>query len=154
MFTHLEPIWQFLMISEVGLIALGLTSFLAATLLPLGSEPYLVAFLVAHPQQYLSALVMASLGNTAGGVTTWFLGRLGHRLANPALSLEKYPKLLKYLKKFGSKLLLLSWIPVFGDVMTGLAGWLKLPFWPCLIYLWIGKTLRYVFVIIGFFYFY
>jgi membrane protein YqaA with SNARE-associated domain len=38
----------------------------------------------------------------------------------------------------------LSWLPVVGDPLCAVAGWLKLPFWPCVFYMAIGKFGRYV----------
>ncbi|MDI6747076.1 MAG: YqaA family protein [Rhodocyclaceae bacterium] len=61
---------------EAGLLGLFLASFLAATLLPGGSEVALVAFIVAHPEQTPAALLLATLGNTLGGLTTYGMGRL------------------------------------------------------------------------------
>ena len=39
---------------------------------------------------------------------------------------------------------MLAWLPVVGDPLCAVAGWLKLPFWPCVAYMAIGKFLRYV----------
>ncbi len=39
---------------------------------------------------------------------------------------------------------LLSWLPVVGDPLCAVAGWLKLPFWPCLAYMAVGKFFRYL----------
>jgi membrane protein YqaA with SNARE-associated domain len=61
---------------EAGLLGLFLASFLAATILPGGSEVALVAFIVAHPEQTPAALLLATLGNTLGGLSTYGLGRL------------------------------------------------------------------------------
>ena len=40
--------------------------------------------------------------------------------------------------------MLLSWVPGIGDPLCTLAGWLKIPFWPSVFYMAIGKFLRYV----------
>jgi membrane protein YqaA with SNARE-associated domain len=150
MSTYFEPIWQFLSIADVGLIAIGITSFLAATVMPLGSEPYLLAFLALHPQQYLEAVVIASIANTLGGVSTWYLGSLTNRFVSSTSKFEKHYKLLKYMKKYGARMLVFSWLPVVGDVISGLAGWLKLPLGPCFIYMLIGKSLRYIVIVVTF----
>jgi membrane protein YqaA with SNARE-associated domain len=44
----------------------------------------------------------------------------------------------------GAKTCLLSWLPVVGDPLCAVAGWLKLPFWPCLAYMAVGKFFRYL----------
>jgi len=150
MSAYFETIWQFLSITEVGLIAIGITSFLASTVMPLGSEPYLLAFLELHPQQYLEAVVIASIANTLGGVSTWYLGYLSNRFVNSASKFEKHHKLLIYMKKYGASMLIFSWLPVVGDVISGLAGWMKLPLGPCFLYMLIGKSLRYIIIVVTF----
>ena len=47
-------------------------------------------------------------------------------------------------QRFGAKACLLSWLPVVGDPLCAVAGWLKLPFWPCVVYMTIGKFGRYL----------
>jgi len=44
----------------------------------------------------------------------------------------------------GPPALLLSWLPIVGDPLCAVAGWLRLPWLPCMIYMAIGKFLRYV----------
>jgi membrane protein YqaA with SNARE-associated domain len=54
--------------------SLGLSAFLAATLLPLHSELLLLA-LLASGQDPAGLWLAASLGNTLGGALNWLLGR-------------------------------------------------------------------------------
>jgi membrane protein YqaA with SNARE-associated domain len=49
------------------------------------------------------------------------------------------------LRRWGPPACLLSWLPVVGDPLCGVAGWLRLPFWPCVAYMAVGKFLRYLF---------
>jgi membrane protein YqaA with SNARE-associated domain len=51
---------------------------------------------------------------------------------------------LAWLQRFGAKACLLAWLPVVGDPLCAVAGWLRLPFWPCVVYMAIGKFARYV----------
>jgi membrane protein YqaA with SNARE-associated domain len=51
---------------------------------------------------------------------------------------------LRWLEKLGPKACLLAWLPAVGDPLCAVAGWLRLPFWPCLLYMAIGKFARYV----------
>ena len=51
---------------------------------------------------------------------------------------------LRWLERWGAKGCLLSWLPIVGDPLCAVAGWLKLPFWPCVFYMAIGKFARYV----------
>ena len=49
-----------------------------------------------------------------------------------------------WLVRWGAKTCLLSWLPIVGDPLCAVAGWLRLPFWACCGYMAIGKFLRYV----------
>ena len=49
-----------------------------------------------------------------------------------------------WLRKWGAKTCLLSWLPIVGDPLCAVAGWLHLPFWPCVFYMAIGKFFRYL----------
>ena len=53
-------------------------------------------------------------------------------------------KALAWLARFGPKACLLSWLPVVGDPLCALAGWMRLPFWPCVAYMAAGKLARYI----------
>jgi membrane protein YqaA with SNARE-associated domain len=55
-----------------------------------------------------------------------------------------HARALDWLEGFGPKACLLSWLPGVGDPLCAVAGWLKLPFWPCVMYMAIGKFARYV----------
>ncbi|MEY2633106.1 MAG: hypothetical protein RIR00_1760 [Pseudomonadota bacterium] len=127
--------------AEAGLWGLALGSFLAATLLPGGSEALLVAFLLQHPEQWPGALALASVANTAGGMTSWWCGRALPRWQN----LASLPQLDK-VRRWGSPALLLAWAPLIGDALCVAAGWLKLHWLPCMIYMAIGKFARYALV--------
>jgi membrane protein YqaA with SNARE-associated domain len=54
--------------------------------------------------------------------------------------------LSRHLERFGPKMLLLAWLPVVGDPLCTLGGWLRLPFWPSLGYMALGKFLRYLLI--------
>lgn len=54
-----------------------------------------------------------------------------------------------WLRRWGAKTCLLSWLPVVGDPLCAVAGWLHLPFWPCVLYMAIGKLARYIVMTAG-----
>jgi membrane protein YqaA with SNARE-associated domain len=66
--------------AETGLVALFAASFIAATILPGGSELVLIGVIPRHPDALWQAIGVATLGNTLGGVTSYWMGRL---LPNP-----------------------------------------------------------------------
>jgi membrane protein YqaA with SNARE-associated domain len=53
-------------------------------------------------------------------------------------------KAMALLSRLGPKACLLSWLPVVGDPLCAVAGWLRMPFWPCAGYMLAGKAMRYL----------
>jgi len=141
--TELHNFLVWLSLPTVGLPAVFLVSFISATLLPLGSEPVLFAYIKLNPDLFWLAVLVATVGNTLGGMVDWLLG-YGASKAHEKLTGPHEYKLLKWFEKLGPPALLLSWLPVVGDPLCAVAGWLRLPWFPCLIYMAIGKFLRYV----------
>ena len=124
------------MSEEASLWALFGSSFLAATLLPGGSEVVLFGVLNLHPAQYWAALGVATLGNTLGGMSSYLIGRLiPQRKALPGLVA---------VRRYGSPALLLSWVPIVGDPLCVAAGWLRLNPWRAALCIALGKLARYV----------
>jgi len=126
--------------ADLSLVALFVVSFLAATLLPLASEVWLLALLGARPELWGPALLVATLGNSAGSLTTYGLGRLGRIAADPALLASARAE---WLRRRGAPVLALAWLPVVGDALCLLAGWLRLPVVPALAWITAGKAARY-----------
>lgn len=126
-----------------GLSTLFVVAFLSATLLPGGSEPALFGLLKLNPDLFWPALLVATAGNTLGGMVSWALGWGAHGLADRYLHSRHHVKALAWLQRLGPKACLLAWVPVIGDPLCAVAGWLRLPFWPCAAYMGIGKFLRY-----------
>jgi membrane protein YqaA with SNARE-associated domain len=119
----------------VALGGLALSAFLAATLLPGGSEAVFAGVLALRPELGLAALLTASAANTAGGMSTYLLGRLLPRK-------ETSPRLAT-VQRWGSVTLLLSWVPLVGDALCAAAGVLRLNWLACLLWMALGKGLRY-----------
>ena len=133
------------MTDDLSLWGLFLSSFVSSTLFPGGSEVVLgwLAAQAEHSPWVL--LVVVSTGNTLGGMTSWVLGYLVTRqgFAFAKRLLERKKRAVQWLRQRGNPLLLLSWVPVVGDPLCFAAGFLRLPFWPSLHYIAVGKTLRY-----------
>jgi membrane protein YqaA with SNARE-associated domain len=117
------------------LTALFASSFLAATLLPGGSEVVLYGALKLHPDRLWLMLAVATLGNTLGGLSSYLIGRL--------IPQKTQLKGLPALQRWGSPALLLSWVPLIGDPLCVAAGWLRLHAGWCLLFIAVGKFLRY-----------
>ncbi|MBL8488341.1 MAG: DedA family protein [Rhodocyclaceae bacterium] len=126
---------------EAGLAGLFLASFLSATLLPGGSEAILFAVLKLHPDQAAAAVLLATAGNTLGGMTTYAMGRLVPAKADLAR--------LAAVRRRGSPILVFAWAPVVGDALCAAAGWLRLPWPACALWMALGKGARYAVVLAG-----
>lgn len=133
-----------LSLSEVGLGALFAIAFVSATLLPMGSEPALFGLLKVRPDLFWPAVFVATAGNTLGGAVSWWMGRGAETAYEQVTHHESHPRALRWLERWGPKACLLSWLPLVGDPLCAVAGWLKLAFWPCVVYMAIGKFARYV----------
>ncbi|MEI6182571.1 MAG: YqaA family protein [Polynucleobacter sp.] len=128
---------------SVGLPAVFISAFISATLLPIGSEPILFGYTELNPSMYWIAIFVATVGNTIGGMLDWWLGLVANKkIKSDAPSTDG--RLRQWLIDWGPKMLLLSWLPGFGDPLCIAAGWLRLAWLPCLIYMFIGKLLRYL----------
>ena len=132
---------------ETGLLGLFASAFISSTLFPGGSEALLVYLFVQQPEEFVHLLAVASLGNTLGAMTSWAIGRfLAWRLPLYVHN-EKRQRAIDRLGRYGSPVLLLSWLPVVGDPLCVAAGWLRMHWLKSLIFIGIGKTLRYLLVL-------
>ncbi|MBZ9790963.1 DedA family protein [Rhizobium sp. 3T7] len=119
----------------------------AASVLPLQSEPVLVGMILSNKFSLPVLLAIASIGNTLGSVTNWFLGRGIERFKGrkwfPA-SEKALERASIWYRRYGKWSLLLSWMPLFGDALTVVAGVLREPIMTFTILVFIAKTGRYV----------
>jgi membrane protein YqaA with SNARE-associated domain len=133
-----------LALPQYGLSTLFVVAFVSATLVPLGSEPALFGLLKLSPELFWPAVAVATLGNTAGGMVDWWMGRGARAMADRVAASRVQLKAMALLSRLGPKACLLSWLPVVGDPLCAVAGWLRMPFWPCAGYMLAGKALRYL----------
>ena len=156
-------ILSWLALPEIGLGAVFVVSLLAATILPVGSEPFVAGYVALNPTALWTTVAVATLGNTLGGMTTYWLGRGVHgatehlRQAGDRAGSAAHPsgacasdgrvwqrRAHRWAERFGPAVLLLSWLPVVGDPLCAVAGWLRLSFWRCVLFMAAGKGLRYL----------
>ncbi|MEN9779408.1 MAG: hypothetical protein RL014_556 [Pseudomonadota bacterium] len=135
---------DWLALPRVGLTTVFVVAFISATLLPMGSEPAVFGLIKLNPEMFWPAILVATAGNTLGGAVDWWMGRGAAQVADRYGKSGAHLKALQWLHRLGPKACLLSWLPVVGDPLCAVAGWLKLPFWPCLLYMAIGKFARYL----------
>jgi len=135
-------------IETYALFSLFFSAFVSSTLLPGGSELLLI-YLATQSNENLYALwFVASLGNTLGGLTSWLLGYwLIKRFPNRGLDERKHHRALTYVRRWGGVSLLFSWLPIIGDPLCFVAGWLKLSFIWSVLFIAIGKVSRYAVIL-------
>jgi membrane protein YqaA with SNARE-associated domain len=135
---------QTLSLPQYGLTTVFVVALLSATLLPMGSEPAVFGLVSLNPELFWPAIVVATIGNTLGGAISWAMGYGAHAAVDKARGSSTHIKALQWLERFGPKACLLSWLPAVGDPLCVVAGWLKFPLGPCMLYMAIGKFLRYL----------
>jgi membrane protein YqaA with SNARE-associated domain len=141
----LQSVLAALALPKYGLSTVFVVALVSATLLPVGSEFAVFGLLKLDPSLFWPTMAVATAGNTIGGAISWWMG-YGAEVAYEHIAHHKphEARALRMLHRFGAKACLLSWLPLVGDPLCAVAGWLKLPFWPCVGYMAIGKFARYV----------
>ncbi|MBY6187046.1 DedA family protein [Marinobacter hydrocarbonoclasticus] len=132
------------MFTSFTLWGLFLSAFISATLAPGGSEAVL-AYLVNQGQWALMLLlIVATVGNTLGSLTSYVIGRYVHRHKSPEELLSgRESRVLGWVERHGVWSLLLAWLPGIGDAIPLLAGWFRFPIFFSTLLIFIGKFLRY-----------
>lgn len=120
---------------------LAAACFLAATLVPLPSEAALFAYVHLHPDKTALAIAVATAANTAGGMTSYAIGRF-----IPQKSLDS--RALAWLHRYGAPATLLAFLPIVGDALSIAAGWLRIPWLPALAFMALGRLARYLVVVL------
>lgn len=129
--------------------ALLASSFLAATVVPFSSEAVLAATLLGGGDP-LICLAIATIGNTAGGMTGYLLGLWGHKAILSKhfnISSERLGRWTPQIQRYGSVAALACWLPGVGDVIAVALGALKTRILPTLIWMTLGKAARYAAII-------
>jgi membrane protein YqaA with SNARE-associated domain len=120
-------------------------SFVAATLVPLSSEAVLFGYLKIFPEHAAAAILLATIGNTAGGMTTYLIGRLVPERTQGKVN----PRALGWLARYGSPVTFFAWLPLVGDALCLAAGWLRVNWLAALAFMAAGRLLRYALVAQG-----
>ena len=132
----------------MGLWLLFFSSFSSATILPGSSEILLTAMLVDGAWQSWQLFIMACSGNVLGSIVTFYMGYFIYAKKPIDLSRNKYyPRVHHVIQRWGWSSLLLSWLPVVGDVFCLLAGWLRLNPLLAFMAIMVGKSARYAMLI-------
>ena len=139
----MHQLLEWLALPQFGLSTVFVVSFVSATLLPLGSEPAVFGLIKLNPDLFWPAILVATVGNTLGGSVSWWMGLGAHKAVDKARGNATEVRALNWLKRFGARACLLSWLPVVGDALCAAAGWLRLPAGACALAIAAGKGARY-----------
>jgi membrane protein YqaA with SNARE-associated domain len=142
--AHITLLLDWLSLPHNGLPTVFIVSLISATLLPLGSEPVVFGLIKLNPDLFWPTIAVATVGNTLGGLISWGMGYGARHAVRHKLHNSTEVRALQWLERLGPKACLLAWLPVVGDPLCAMAGWLQLPFWPCTVYMALGKFLRYL----------
>ncbi|MCB0480272.1 MAG: DedA family protein [Flavobacteriales bacterium] len=137
---------------EWGYAGLFVLSFLAATVLPVGSEPLLLLMLTQGFKP-MWCLVSATIGNTLGGATSYYIGHLGKWEWIEKYLKIKQEKILSFqhrIESYGVWVALLTWLPLIGDPIAIALGFFRITWWKVVIFMFIGKMLRYYLLIFSY----
>lgn len=127
----------------IELVSLFISAFVSSTLFPGGSELLVIYYVKANTNNWPFYFIVATAGNSAGAIFTYVMGYYFYWGREKA----KHKKAYHVLKKYGTYSLLLSWMPIIGDLLPLVAGWLKLPILQSILYIFVGKALRYGLII-------
>lgn len=141
-------------IASMVYILMFLTAFSSATLIPMGSEAVLLYNITKGYNLYI-LFIVAVIGNTLGSYVNYYLGLKGEKylVRRNYIKEQTIMKNKKYFDKYGGISLLFSWVPLFGDGFTLVAGILKYNLTKFFIYVFISKFCRYFIVILVYFYY-
>jgi len=136
---------------EYGYIGLFIASFLAATILPFGSE-FVFVTLIAMGLDPWTCTIVASVGNWLGGMTNYYLGRLGKlEWIEKYLKIkrEKIDQLKRFLEGKGASMAFFSFLPVVGDVIAVALGYMRANVYIVNVSMFLGKFARYIAIMYG-----
>ena len=129
---------------DFSLWSLFFSAFISSTLLPGGSDVVLAYLSSEQQHPAASLLIVATTGNTLGGMSSWAIGWLIAKKYSADTHLKpEQQKAVMRIKQYGSPVLLLSWLPFIGDPLCVAAGWLRIHWLTALLFIGLGKAARY-----------
>lgn len=142
--SFIESVTQLLI--DWGYPGLFVSALLAGSIVPFSSEIVLLALVKLGLDPAL-CLLSATLGNTAGGMTCYYMGHLG-RIdwieKYFKVKREKIEKMQRFLQGKGALMAFFAFLPAIGEVISIALGYMRSNVWLTLIAMFAGKTLRYV----------
>lgn len=145
----MEAIAQFFV--EWGYVGLFLSAFIAGSILPFSSEAVMV-ILAGMGLDPVGCLVAASLGNTLGGMTCYWIGSLGRTewITRIGITPRQLARARKFLAGRGALMGFFAFLPTIGEALAIVLGLMRSNVWLTGISMLAGKALRYVVILLSF----
>lgn len=136
------------LLTDYPLWLMFFSAFLSSTILPGNSEIVFSSLILAEKWilslNLLTLLAVAVIGNSLGSLTTYAMARWLPKTDFSTSQNAKVRWVFHQCHRYGEITLLLSWLPVVGDIFCAIAGWLRLNWWRSLLWIMLGKTFRYM----------
>jgi membrane protein YqaA with SNARE-associated domain len=133
------------MLESLGLFGLFLGCALSATIIPFSSEALLAAALLINDNVW-AVVIIASLGNTLGGMVSFLLGWLckWEWLEKYfKIKREKLERFRSHIERYGVWAALFTWLPIVGDPLAIAMGFMRSNPWWTMVIMFVGKAIRY-----------
>lgn len=132
-----------------GYVGMFFSAFLAGSILPFSSEIVLTA-LLGLGLSPLPCILIATVGNTLGGMTCYYMGRLGRIDWIERylwIKKERIDRMQRFLQGKGSLMAFFSFVPFIGGVIVVALGLMRSNRPLTFLSMTVGKLLRYIAVV-------
>ena len=139
------------LVFQSGYLGLFAVCFLAATLIPLGSEIFVTTMVLSGYNPWI-IFTIATIGNTLGSIINYYVGKYGTDFIFSRyirVAPEKRRNMERLYLKWGSPALFFAWVPIIGDPLTVVAGGFNLKFYVFTFWVILGKAFRYALIIMA-----
>ena len=147
--TFIDTLVQ--LMTDWGYVGLFLSSLLAGSVIPFSSELVLAATLGLGLSPFICVTVV-TLGNTAGGMTCYYMGRLG-RLdwieRYCGVKHEKIERMQRILSGKGALMGFFAFLPFIGSAIAIALGYMRSNIWLTTLSMLVGKLVRYVLMVLA-----
>ena len=129
-----------------GYLGLFISALLAGSIVPFSSELVMIALIKVGLSPVMCVL-FATLGNTIGGMTCYYMGRLGKISWIEKyfkVKKEKVDKMVKFLQGKGALMAFFTFLPAIGEVIAIALGFMRSNTWLTIVSMFVGKLIRYI----------
>ena len=129
-----------------GYAGLFISALLAGSIIPFSSELVMLALVKVGLNPAVCVLA-ATLGNTVGGMTCYYMGRLGKTdwiEKYFKVKKEKVDKMVNFLQGKGALMAFFAFLPAIGEVISIALGFMRSNIWLTVASMFAGKLIRYI----------